>query len=178
MAKDNDLFFYYSPVWFAAFFLSFSPKVCDQRFDLVINFVGSLLTAVSIYFAYKFMVAIVENSPTVFRDNVIFNLSFGFFSVIAIAKIENGLLKVTQSFSGLANFSYTLYLIHFPILLFIFGVFQPYFFKSIWLNFAISFMGILFILAISKFISIASENQFKQKKILSNIVMIFRRKVI
>ncbi len=123
--SGNWLFLKYSLIWYlgAACRIIFQSKNSTLMIyiRLTRNFlILSLLT--SLFIGYRY----VESGMKI--DISTFNVCVGIsFSTYLMANLKQPLLKktmISQSLVKAADFSYTLYLIHFPLYLFIFGITQ------------------------------------------------------
>ncbi|EMP9723410.1 acyltransferase [Enterobacter cloacae] len=118
--SNNPPFFYYSIVWVVGAIL------CLMH-DGVIKYSKLVTTAaLLISAAYAFYrLAVIYND---FNNSnlMLANVSIGLFMAAALQKSVIERDSRLSIFPSMASFSYTLYIIHFPILLFIFGCSQQY----------------------------------------------------
>lgn len=118
--STNPPFFYYSIVWVLG------ATLCLMH-DGVIK-VSRLVTSLTLLFSVIYAIYrlfVIYNSFT--NSNLtLLNVAFGLLMAVVLQKtvIERDLR--ISILSSMASFSYTLYIIHFPILLFVFGCSQKY----------------------------------------------------
>lgn len=118
--SNNPPFFFYSIVWVvgAILCLVHDGVIKAPRIITTVALVGT-----AAYAAYR--IFIIYNNFTNSNLTMV-NVSIGLLMAAMLQKviIENNLrISILPS---MASFSYTLYIIHFPILLFIFGCYQEY----------------------------------------------------
>lgn len=162
----NKEFLVHSIVWFLGLFLCILHN--NQYHNNVINkicyFFGTIGT---IFFGYIFL-ATQYNIPSLHYSLldkyslILYKLSLGLFTVCFINSILRGTLKFTDLFKSASSYSYTLYIIHFPILLFVFGITQLY----IQGNLIFSAFVYIFSCALILIISKISARKFENMKLL------------
>ncbi len=154
--SGNWLFLKYSLIWFlgAACRIIFQSKHSTLMTYASLTrklLILSLLT--SLFIGYRY----VESGMKI--DISTFNVCVGItFSTYLMANLKQPLLKktmISQSLIKAADFSYTLYLIHFPLYLFIFGITQT---QSV-LNAEFLCMTYLFTVLCAYLLSRFSENR-------------------
>lgn len=122
--KGDYLFLKYSFVWCAGVLLfhllsrdaHFPGKKSNLRVAALMS-----AAALTVYFGWGFV------SSNMTDDITLFNVAFGLFFSMYLWVTPPKLPKVIKAIiKPAAHFGYTLYLVHFPIYLFVFGIFQPY----------------------------------------------------
>ena len=122
--KGDYLFLKYSFVWATGVLLFhlFSQgerSAVRKSAVAVAAFVSA--AALTVYFGWSFV------SSNMTDDITFFNLAFALFFSVYLWITLPKLPKVVKAITKLAaRFGYTLYVLHFPIYLFSFGIFQPY----------------------------------------------------
>ena len=124
----NKDFLVHSIIWFLGLFLCII-----HNHSLFHNSTNKLIYAVgfigTLFFSYIF-VSTQYNLPRVnflLLNNyslILYKLSLGLLTTCYIYSILRGSVKFPTTFKNSSAYSYTLYIIHFPILLFIFGILQ------------------------------------------------------
>jgi len=123
---NNDQFFYYLPVWWAGYGLSYLHDrhlVPPARY-LWLALIGFIFAATA--FGVRWMQ--LESTPGAGRAAwhclIFFNVSIGLACCSTLALLLHGRLAIPTIFKPAASYSYTLYIIHVPILLIVFGCAQ------------------------------------------------------
>lgn len=111
----NERFFYYSLVWIAGFIASYI-----NANKLIIKLIAVILFLYFGYLAANNAYIFIGNGQDLEPYKLSFGLFFAFFVLLAIKTydIKFNVLPFT------ARFSYTLYIIHFPIMLFFIGCYE------------------------------------------------------
>lgn len=110
---NNDQFFYYLPVWWAGYFLSvLHDRSLLPRSKYVWLVTLSFLVAAIVLGAKSLS---IENPRSAWHFLVLFNISIGFFFATIMTLILVGRAKFSTAFQSAAPYSYTLYIIHFPV---------------------------------------------------------------
>lgn len=123
----SKTFFLYSIVWFsgAAACIAHNKNFNDRILSsLILYAFSSISVAVGAYYLYKFT-KITSPSQIDMRIIALYNTCIGIAFSSLIFRVSTGKSTFIKHFSGTAKFSYTLYVIHFPILLFAYGASQP-----------------------------------------------------
>lgn len=127
----NKFFALYSLVWFAGSFVCIAHNngytlrraipAAGIAFSIFAIFIGG-------YYLYTFA---SFDSPAQINMKVvaIYNLSIGLSFSCFLLLLLQGRARSTVVLSGTSAFSYTLYVIHFPVLIFLYGALQPYVLK-------------------------------------------------
>lgn len=124
----NKFFILYSAVWFSGLAICvlhnnniFNKKVCT----IVLAAFGLPAFALAAYYVGTFY-GYTAPSQINMKVIVLYNFFFGIATAALFFMLVNGLIKIRPILRGSAEFSYTLYVIHFPILLFIYGTTQTW----------------------------------------------------
>jgi peptidoglycan/LPS O-acetylase OafA/YrhL len=162
----NTLFFTLAPVWFSGFGLAMIHQRREQMNNLVF---GTLFVIASFALVAVVVLALFDNPTGNAVDYATLNpfrVLSGLWFACFLALIMGGCTSFPQFFYQHACYSYTLYVIHFPILLFVLGGAQELIYNSL-LNAALfSILAIVFCLAASWFLSGWIEN----KRFISNLL--------
>lgn len=153
---NNDQFFYYLPVWWAGYLLS---CLHDRRWIPGTRWLWCALVLI-------FAVAIFSGAKSLSTEGrvswhflVAFNVTTGLGFACALALILKGRLILPTLFKQTAAYSYTLYVIHMPILLFSFGVFQQRVIGSVGASVVLSLLTLTVTFAIAKTSAGVLENK-------------------
>lgn len=121
--KGNFLFLKYSFVWCAGVLLFhlLSQDRCLSRKKSNLRVAASIAAAaLTVRFGWGFI------SSNMTDDITLFNVAFGLFFFLYLLATPPKLTNIIKEiFKPAAGFGYTLYLVHFPIYLFVYGIFQP-----------------------------------------------------
>jgi peptidoglycan/LPS O-acetylase OafA/YrhL len=162
----NTLFFTLAPVWFSGFGLAMIHQRREQMNNLVF---GALFVIASLALVAIVVLALFDNPAGNAVDYVTLNpfrVVSGLWFACFLALIMGDCTSFPQCFHRHACYSYTLYVIHFPILLFVLGFTQEFIYNSL-LNAALfGILAIVFCLAVSWFLSRWIEN----KRFVSNLL--------
>lgn len=130
LAWDNDQFFYYAPVWCLGYGLSMLHNPGKVLPKSLLIWCTAISLACAAYAGHR---SIVEADPrSAWHALVAFNLLIGLAFGALLAMVLTGALRFPTRFRSAAAYSYTIYVIHTPMLLFIFGVTQAFIGTSIW----------------------------------------------
>ena len=155
----NDDFTDFAAIWIAGYVLS----IAHNRGDLRPAFLGvgfALSAVAAVVFGWLF--AFPELSP---GTNWIrhYNVAVGFAFAFGLGGIIGGYVSlpklVTKVFSGASKYSYTLYLIHVPIYLLLFGIFEPHFVGNLPLTIATAGLGMAVAMLTAKAAASIVENK-------------------
>lgn len=158
----NKIFILYGIVWFSGYMLS-ALYVFERIRYLRFN------SPVLIFLTLSFMLYSAHNyiSNTSVDNLIQYNISAGllFFSIIYFMLQWNKLNFVKFHFT--AKYSYTLYIIHFPIYLFIYGCFERINQNDILTSLLVAIISFAFVVFTSSHLSKFIENKTNINKILS-----------
>ena len=130
----NLQFLVYFGVWLLAFAFSFDQvrSYLDAKSLKIIQWIfGIFALCIAMYDAYQFFV--IDQVKT-YQANLftMFNACIGLVFAIFLLQLYQKQRTFQPIWAGSARFSYTLYVTHFPILLFAMGVFPQSYMRSIW----------------------------------------------
>lgn len=131
VTHKNQLFFMLAPIWFAGFGLAFihqrRPEMNNSMFGglFAILSVGVIVCVALVLFADPLGRGIWLDRMNHFR------LISGLWFACFLALILGGAARFPKFLHGHAGYSYTLYVIHFPIMLFILGLSQTFIYGSV-----------------------------------------------
>ena len=123
---DNALFFLLAPVWFAGFALAF----IHQRNPLMRSrWWGGMFLVLSLVVVASVAYALYPNpagNEVVYDKLNVFRLASGLWFACFLALLLGGVVTFPKGLHRHASYSYTLYVVHFPIMLFALGAAQSY----------------------------------------------------
>lgn len=161
----NDDFTDYAVVWLAGYLLSIAHNrdALNGRAILIGSAVAACLALLfAVLFAYPGL------APSGHSWIRYYNVAIGFTFTFALAAIMGGYVRLPyvmiSVFSGSSQYSYTLYLIHVPIFLLIFGAFESYIVGNIAASICVAAFGV----AASMGIAFAAASIFENKKLLQS----------
>lgn len=147
----NKAFVIYSAVWFSGLaicVLHNNNYYYKNASSIVCSIFGLSAIALASYYIYTFPDL---TSPKQINGKLIvmYNLFFGVSASAIFFKLVNGSIKIRPILSGSSEFSYTLYVIHFPILLFIYGATQNFTIESIANSYIVAVVAAFFCIALA-----------------------------
>lgn len=126
----NSLFFTLAPVWFSGFGLALihqrREQMCNQLFGMLF-LVSSLALLAVVIFALRDK---PSGNAVVYATLNSFRVVSGLWFACFLALLMGRRTSFPQCFHRHACYSYTLYVIHFPIILFFLGVTQEHIYNS------------------------------------------------
>lgn len=158
MSSAKYEFFIYSFVWLSGLVTSF----VSPRSKLALIFYSCLLcllTTLCINKGYEYH----TGESTIHYYNLFFGLSVCSFVYVFIIYFDK---KITV-FPSTSKYSYTLYVIHIPIMIFIVGVFESYVFFNFKVSFLLAILSVIICIFIAWYFSRIVENKNKMYKLLS-----------
>lgn len=158
---NNDQFYYYLPVWWAGYLISILHNRSVLPPAKYLWLAATVFLFPAIFFATKTLT--VEDARTAWHFLVLYNIATGLCFSAILALILVGSAKFTTIFRSAAPYSYTLYIIHMPILLFLFGIVQPWMQRSVLLCPLIAVGSVVCIIAIARLAALVVENRNKVK---------------
>jgi peptidoglycan/LPS O-acetylase OafA/YrhL len=90
---------------------------------------------------------------------IFFNVATGFACCSLLALLLQGSVAVSTIFKPVAAYSYTLYIIHVPVLLFVFGITQPWMQGSLGVSLLVAMLAFLGIVELSRRLAMFVENR-------------------
>lgn len=156
----NKYFIIYSLVWFSGLILCLV-----HNNNLKINgllFIRNLLLLSIVICSYIYLTKFhpLPKLEILSPDHalILFRLFIGFYTTLFLYEILNNRMNFTAFFSNSSKYSYTLYIIHFPIFLFSYGVFEKLLHKNILFSLLLSAVLSLIIVFLSKILASKIEN--------------------
>lgn len=169
ITRKNQLFFMLAPIWFAGFGLAF---VHQNRPTMNNRLFGWLFAALTIAVAVAVALVLFADplGKGVWLDRLNhFRLASGLWFACFMALIMGGGARFPTIFHSQAGYSYTLYVTHFPIMLFVLGVTQTFIYGSILLSLLASAGAIIISITAAKVIARYAENKTLIHSAFSNI---------
>lgn len=160
----SKTFLIYSIVWISGSIacIAHNNRLFSARLILGLTLTLSIPSlAIGAYYAHSTS-NITSSLDVNLKIITLYNLICGILSSILILGISEKLYRFPSIFSGSARYSYTLYITHFPIMLFLYGVAQPNL-KSLYSSILFSMASSAFCIVFSKLLSerIESAKIFK-----------------
>ncbi|AOE63802.1 acyltransferase [Pseudomonas corrugata] len=177
VTRKNQLFFMLAPIWFAGFGLAFfhqrRPEMDNRLFGVLfaILTVATLAAVVLVLFADPLGKGIWLDRMNHFR------LVSGLWFACFMALIMGGGARFPTIFHSHACYSYTLYVIHFPVMLFILGAVQTMIYGSVSLSLLASMAAICMSVALAKAIASYAENKQLSRSIASRVFGVVRTRL-
>lgn len=159
VSYGNVLFYMLAPVWFAGFGLAF----VHQRWPMMNNRLFGLAFVVMSFIAIASVAYALYPHPSgnevVYNKVNLFRLASGLWFACFLALILGGVLTFPKFLYKHAGYSYTLYVVHFPIMLFALGVSQSYIYGHSARSWLVSCAVVLVSLGVSWVLSRWLENK-------------------
>lgn len=158
MSSAKYEFFMYSFVWFSGFMTSLvNPK---SKLALILyTSILSVFISLCLKFGYEYNM----NKNTIHYYNLFFGLSFCCFVYIYIIRLDKNIRIIPSS----SYYSYTLYLIHIPVMIFIAGVFESSVLLDYKVSIILALLSVVTCIVIAKYSSGIVENKRKINELLS-----------
>jgi len=161
IGSTEQQFTYYLCVWWAGYLLGLlhSKEAIPSTKLLWILLV--LFFSSAAVLASRYIFAVYSNNPIAqsFWLTAYFNISIGFGFSTMLALMFKGAIIFPTNFKSVAAYSYSLYILHFPIFLFIFGLAQPVLNGSLVINLIISTASFVGTIAIARILSRLVEDK-------------------
>lgn len=159
VTRKNQLFFMLAPIWFAGFGLAFfhqrKPEMNNRLFGWLFAVLSALVVITVLLVWYP-----SSTTKGVWTDPLNhFRLVSGLWFACFLALLMGGAAKFPTWFHNHAGYSYTLYVTHFPIMLFILGMSQAFIYGSVWKSVTVSLLTIVTSIALAKIIARYAENK-------------------
>ncbi|HEO1771842.1 acyltransferase family protein [Acinetobacter baumannii] len=150
LATFSKTFALLSVVWFSGFLI---PFIINNNFKSEFNLFGKLLYYPALVLSIMYVLNI--KAETIFHSLIliVFQICFGLIFCSYLTKILSGRNTFPPFFKNSAKYSYTLYIIHFPIFLFIFGVFETKIVNSLITALIIALISSALLIFISKLLA-------------------------
>lgn len=163
---NNSRFYILMPVWGVGLLLSLAYARGRQKYTkLAASLMLALAaaTGISIFFSFQGASSNEQWLVDMNQFRIISGMAFACYLWLIIT--EQATFPTLLHRSG--GFSYTLYIIHFPVLLFIYGCFQTKVSHSLSWALMLSVAGILSSLTLAYFVSLFAENRPLIKKVMT-----------
>lgn len=155
----NPLFFILMPIWLAGLGLAFIHRERPKMNNSVFFCLFIILTIGTIFSIWLVLTTEAnDSSPLGDRMNH-FRLISGLWFASFLALLLGNALRFPTIFQRTAAFSYTLYITHFPIILFVVGMTQKIFIQSFSNALALSLTTMVIAIVASIFLSKTVENK-------------------
>jgi peptidoglycan/LPS O-acetylase OafA/YrhL len=165
ITRKNPLFFILMPIWFSGLGLAFVHQKRPNMHNMLFSTLFGLFTAGTIYCIWL-VFSREPSGPGVWLDRMNhYRLMSGLWFSCALALIMGGAIRFPKIFHKTSGFSYTLYITHFPIILFVVGITQKIIIESLANALIISASTMALAIITSIYISKAVEN----KKLLNSL---------
>ncbi|MCY0856203.1 acyltransferase family protein [Cupriavidus sp. D39] len=159
LGMNNEAFLYYLPVWWAGYLLA---VLHNRLFSFSINLLRAAAAcfSVALLLGVRFVSASYAHDPVADSLSLIasFNIAMGLGFCFILALVLQGRVSIPIFARSAARYSYTLYIVHAPIL-FLFGFLQPYIQDSLGASVIVSLLIIVGVAAFSAIVSRAVENR-------------------
>ncbi|OPB00995.1 hypothetical protein BFW87_00910 [Pseudomonas fluorescens] len=175
VTHKSSLFYLLAPVWFSGFGLAMihqhNPRMNNKIFGWAFA-VLSIAVAASIVYS---MFNQPSGNEVIYERINIFRLASGLWFACFLALIFGGEVRFTKRLHTHASYSYTLYVIHFPVMLFVLGVSQEYIYSSLSRSLAVSAVTIMVSIVISWLLSRWVENKVVMQAGLQSVIRLAKR---
>lgn len=155
----NKMFIMLAPIWFSGFWLAFLHQRKPEMNNRVFGWLFLALTIVVIVIAALVLFGGPQGEGGLFDRMNHFRLASGLWFACFMALIMGGGASFPKFFHGQAGYSYTLYVIHFPIMLFVLGVTQSVIYGSVLLSLLTAVVVIIISIVSAKTIANYAENK-------------------
>ncbi|WP_369987773.1 acyltransferase family protein [Pseudomonas xanthosomatis] len=159
ITRKMPLFYFLAPVWFAGFGLALwhqrKPEMNNRLFSRLFV-VLSVIVALTMVLVWNQSAPAKQGWADPFNY---FRIASGLWFACFLAMIMGGAARFPAWFDRHAAYSYTLYVIHFPIMLFVLGVSQAYIFGSLLKSLIISGITIIVCIGGAMLIARFAENK-------------------
>lgn len=158
VTRPNEAFFIYLPVWAVGYSLSIlhdQDRLKNLNKSISICFVFCTLSAL------LFAVFLIHPSlaPNGHEWINYFNVATGFAFAAVLATILCGTVRVPIFMASAARYSYTLYLVHVPIFLLIFGITEQRIVGHLTWAIGVAIASLVMAIAFARLASIVTENK-------------------
>ncbi len=158
----NKDFLVHSTIWFLGLLLCIfhNNKLFSKKLNSLLYLVGISGTLIFSYIFLSTQYTLPKINLNLVNNFslMLYKLSLGLLTACVVYSILRGTIKFPVFLKSASAYSYTLYIIHFPILLFIFGVFQLKMQGNMFLLLVIYICSCIFIVLMSKVAAKKVEN--------------------
>ncbi len=151
----NKLFIFYSVVWFSGLAVCIldNNKIFYKKLSIIICAAFGLpAIALAAYYTYSFIGNTSPNQTDI-KLIFVFNFLFGISASAALHMLVNGLIKIKPILPRTSAFSYTLYVIHFPIILFVYGTTQTLILNNTLFSFVVAAISAAFCILLARLVA-------------------------
>jgi len=167
VSYGNTLFYMLAPVWFAGFGLAFIHQKNPMMKGVVFRLAFVLLSCVAAASVAYALYPDPAGNEIVYHKINLFRLTSGLWFACFLALLFGGALRFPKHLYRHASYSYTLYVIHFPIMLFALGISQAYIYGHIGRSLLVSSAVVFVSIGVSWVLSRWLENKTWLSAVLS-----------
>lgn len=163
LAYLNIQFFFYFLVWLAAFLLSFQSirSLISAQLDILQHIFIGLALCIACFDFYQFHYVYMGQFYST-ENFTWFNVCVGLAICCWLARLHQNKTDYAAPLPQTAHYSYTLYVTHFPLLLFIMGVFPQTLSNGIFGGLISLIMVMIILIGVAKFLAYFLEANQKQ----------------
>lgn len=160
----NFKFLVLSSVWLSGFFVSFlhDHRLRFKSISWVCFFIAAFLTTFFVFLFIKDTSQLDSILNLNHRLVTLVGLSGGVFFSVTLHLLLNEQLELFVFKPSYSSFSYTLYVVHYPILLFSYGFFQEQLISSALFSWSLFGFLVFFIFLVSRLLSFVENFNFKK----------------
>lgn len=165
----NQLFFMLAPVWFAGLGLAFIHQQKPEMNNRLFAWLFVLMT-ISVAISVALVLTGDPLGKGLWLDRMNhFRVVSGLWFACFLALIMGGGARFPSWFHCHAKYAYTLYVTHFPIMLFILGISQTFIYGSVLKSFLVAFVTIAITIVVAQLIARYAENKILIKNTASDV---------
>ena len=154
----NYVFLLYVCIWIAG---AIAALLHNHQYRLSLKQITLIITIITIV-----LISAMYFGLIIFKDSLdiqkfllaIYGTWIGILLAIMLYLISTERIRIWLPFQFVAPSSYTVYLLHFPVLLFLYGIIQPYIYSNHWLLIIITSVISMFVITIGMMIGRYVEN--------------------
>ncbi|MBC3410841.1 acyltransferase [Pseudomonas sp. SWRI51] len=159
VTHKSRIFFMLAPVWFCGFALAFYHQRRPQMRNAFFAWGIIALSILTALIVWRSLSGDAWAKGGIADPLNHFRLVSGVWFACFLALLLGNAVRFPVWFSGHASYSYTLYVVHFPILLFALGVAQEMIYGSLWRSLLVASVAIAVSLLLAKGIAVYAENK-------------------
>ncbi len=148
----NYVFLLYVCIWITG---AIAALLYNHRYRLTVKQITVMITSITFILvcgAYFGLIVLKDSLDTQKLMLAIYGTWIGTVLAVMLYFISTQRIRIWLPFQFVAPSSYTVYLLHFPLLLFIYGIIQPYIYGSHWILIIITLIISIFVIAIAMII--------------------------
>lgn len=174
IGSTEQQFTYYLCVWWAGYLLGLLHSKQAIPSTKLLWILSTMFFSSAAVLASRYIFVAYSNNPIAqsFWLTAYFNISIGLGFSTMLALMFKGAIIFPTNFKSVAAYSYSLYILHFPIFLFIFGLTQPVLNGSLIINFVISTVSFVGAIAVARIFSRSVED----KETIRSLIKLFTAK--